>query len=97
VDSPSGPLDPEFRRAVAPVIPRVTPQFIGLILATEKAAFVNPLRKECAGIQYLTVVPPDKLELADGVNEDAVERGADGSMLISDTNFFDNYQYKEDD
>ncbi|MDE0211700.1 MAG: hypothetical protein OXJ64_17690, partial [Boseongicola sp.] len=93
VDNPANTIDIEVRGRIGELVPKLTRQFVGFIISSERDAFLENLRTASnSDIRYITLFRKgiDHLETrAQGVASCAV---TDDGILVTDRQFFDEFQ-----
>jgi len=96
MDSPVGPVDLDIRPEIGSLIPKLADQFLAFTISSERAGFLNSLKKSAKGdIQYITlfregVTEYNRNELGDNVTE------TDDGVLVENENFFYNFQIEDE-
>ncbi len=96
MDSPVGPVDLKIRPQIGSLIPKLADQFLAFTISSERAGFLNSLKKSTEdNIQYLTIFREgvaiyDKNQLGSKIIE------TNDGVMIEDENFFNNFQIEDE-
>ena len=98
VDSPANPIDAGVRRRVGALIPKLTEQFVGFTINTEREGFVPALHEAAGGdVRYLTLFrrTPGTEKLM--VNLPASTTVSENSVLVQDQRFFETFDLTDEE
>jgi DNA sulfur modification protein DndD len=97
VDSPANPIDAGVRRRIGALIPKLTKQFVGFTINTEREGFVPALQSASDDVRYLTMFrrTAGTERLMSGVPADRAVV-TDGSVLVNDRAFFEKFDLEEE-
>jgi DNA sulfur modification protein DndD len=97
VDSPANPIDAGVRRRIGALIPKLTKQFVGFTINTEREGFVPALQSASDDVRYLTMFrrTVGTERLMSGVPADRAVV-TDGSVLVNDRAFFEKFDLEEE-
>lgn len=97
VDSPANPIDAGVRRRIGALIPRLTKQFVGFTINTEREGFVPALQSASDDVRYLTMFrrTPGTERLMSGVPADRATV-TEGAVLVNDRTFFETFDLEEE-
>ena len=103
VDSPAGPIDLGVRRNVAELIPRLSGQFIALVISSERQHFVPELERAAADPLHYVTVFRKSADAAEGQGDHegrarqvpAVAETVDG-LCVPGGDFFSTFQLDEE-
>ncbi|MES2096824.1 MAG: hypothetical protein V4459_08680 [Pseudomonadota bacterium] len=98
VDSPANPIDAGVRRRVGALIPKLTEQFVGFTINTEREGFVPALHEAAGGdVRYLTLFrrTPGTEKLM--VNLPASTTVGENSVLVHDRQFFETFDLTDEE
>ena len=96
MDSPVGPVDLKIRPQIGSLIPKLADQFLAFTISSERAGFLNSLKKSTEGnIQYLTIFREGVAEYDNNQYGSKVVKSIDG-VMIEDENFFNSFQIEEE-
>ena len=98
VDSPANPIDLAIRSKIGDLVPRLTDQFIGFVISSEREQFLPSLRSAANGdIQYVTLFRAGVSEYesrAEAIT--SCVKSVDG-FKVTDRQFFDEFQLDLED
>ena len=97
VDSPANPIDAGVRRRIGALIPKLTKQFVGFTINTEREGFVPALQAASSDVRYLTMfrrTAGTMPLMATVPAEHAVM--TDTSVLVHDQAFFESFDIEEE-
>jgi DNA sulfur modification protein DndD len=97
VDSPANPIDAGVRRRIGTLIPKLTKQFVGFTINTEREGFVPALQAASSDVRYLTMFrrTPGTLPLMAQVPADRATV-TESSVLVHDQAFFEGFDIEEE-
>jgi DNA sulfur modification protein DndD len=97
VDSPANPIDAGVRRRIGALIPKLTKQFVGFTINTEREGFVPALQAASDDVRYLTMFrrTPGTERLMAGVPAGRAVV-TEGSVLVNDRVFFETFDLEEE-
>jgi hypothetical protein len=95
VDSPVGMLDLTTRREIGHLIPQLCPQFVALMISTERMGFVDALEKSRKDktIKYVTVFRKERStrKLMSGIPRNGVTETKD-AILVEGSDYFNKFE-----
>lgn len=97
VDSPANPIDAGVRRRIGALIPKLTKQFVGFTINTEREGFVTALQAASPDVRYLTIFrrTPGTLPLMASVPANCAVM-TDSSVLVNDRAFFESFDIEDE-
>ncbi|GAA0580584.1 hypothetical protein [Rhizomicrobium electricum] len=97
VDSPAGPLDAGRRRAIGELLPKLTSQFVGLVISVEKLGFVSSLEGSASKVKYLTVFrkTPGTKQWVDALPEKGVAQ-SNNAAIVEGRDYFNEFDLVEE-
>lgn len=95
VDSPMNPIDIKVRRKVSDLIPKLSNQFIGFTISSEREGFVEVLEENKINVQYITMFKKDDKELFDLSSKYTDIKETSNSVIVPGIEFFKSVHIKE--
>jgi DNA sulfur modification protein DndD len=97
VDSPANPIDAGVRRRIGALIPKLTKQFVGFTINTEREGFVPALQSASDDVRYLTLFrrTPGTERLMANLPQDRAQV-TQGAVLVNDRQFFESFDLEEE-
>ena len=97
VDSPAGPIDLAVRPRIGELIPNLSGQFIAFTISSERAGFIEPLKRASnARIQFVTLFRKGSEDLAQAAyKKGSVVETVDG-LNVEGEDFFSEFQLEEE-
>lgn len=92
VDSPANPIDLRVRSKVAELIPRLTGQFIGFTISSERQGFLPQLEQAAPEqIQYLTLFREGAVDLEDATRKESHVQETHDGFCVNGRSFFHSF------
>lgn len=97
VDSPANPIDAGVRRRIGGLIPKLTTQFVGFTINTEREGFVPALQAASGDVRHLTLFrrTPGTERLMAGVPIDRATI-TPTAVLVHDRDFFETFDLEDE-
>lgn len=93
VDSPAGPLDIAARENLGEIVPKLSRQFIGLVISSEKAGFLPAVEREAGKeIQYLTLYRKSPDYRSSAVDTPVNAKQTPDGVVVEGREFFRKFQ-----
>lgn len=98
VDSPAGPIDLAVRPKIGELIPRLSGQFIAFTISSERANFIEPLKRASESeIQFVTLFRKGAKELEIAARESVARMETIDGWTVQGEEFFNEFQLEEEE
>ena len=98
VDSPAGPIDLAVRPKIGELIPNLTGQFIAFTISSERARFIEPLKRASnTDIHFVTLFRKGSEELEREAHDKGVVLETSDGLNVNGEAFFNDFQLEEEE